>query len=419
LSFERAPPISVPMRFFLTAPIFGALASLALVAQGHDALAGRWTPALLGVTHLYTLGVLTMVMCGAMFQMLPVVAGSPVSRPVAIAWIVHPSLVLGAAGLGLGMLRGSGAISVVAAVALAIGLSVYLCAAALSLARVRRVQDSVRGIALAHLALSCTLVLGIWLAAGHGLESVALRRAPMTDLHAAWGAIGWVAVLIVAVGYQVVPMFQLTPEYPPPVRLLLAPALVGLLVVWSTVNILPDVGDGVVLASGLGLAAALALFAACTLRIQALRRRRRADTTLEFWRLGLGALGISIALWVVSTVDPNGPALVSAGIAYLVGFTLSVVTGMLYKIVPFLVWLHLQRRRTTASGAAAAPTMGAILPAARARWQLRAHATGVLLLIAAPWWPAVLTRPAALVLLGSFVLLGVNLSQAMRVHARH
>jgi hypothetical protein len=43
LSFEQAPPISVPFRFFLTAPLFGMAAGLLLLWQGPAALASRWT----------------------------------------------------------------------------------------------------------------------------------------------------------------------------------------------------------------------------------------------------------------------------------------------------------------------------------------------------------------------------------------
>ena len=44
LSFEQAPPISVPYRFFLTAPLFGAVAGLVLVLLGPDTLQSRWSP---------------------------------------------------------------------------------------------------------------------------------------------------------------------------------------------------------------------------------------------------------------------------------------------------------------------------------------------------------------------------------------
>ena len=56
LSFEQAPPISVPYRFFLTAPWFGVAAGLLLAFMGEDMLASRWTPGALAGTHLLVAG---------------------------------------------------------------------------------------------------------------------------------------------------------------------------------------------------------------------------------------------------------------------------------------------------------------------------------------------------------------------------
>ncbi len=84
LSLEQAPPISVPFRFFLTAPLFLLLASLLLMLEGAAVLMDRWSPLTLSMTHLFTLGVLGQVMMGAMLQMLPVLAGSPVPRVVPV-----------------------------------------------------------------------------------------------------------------------------------------------------------------------------------------------------------------------------------------------------------------------------------------------------------------------------------------------
>ncbi|HCN88160.1 MAG TPA: hypothetical protein DIT28_03155, partial [Oxalobacteraceae bacterium] len=95
LDFKQAPPISVPFRFFLTAPLFALLAAALMLWHGDDLFASRWSPATLAVVHLLTLGCMTMVMAGAMTQMLPVLAGAPVDRPRLVAAIVHPALSVG------------------------------------------------------------------------------------------------------------------------------------------------------------------------------------------------------------------------------------------------------------------------------------------------------------------------------------
>ncbi|MBL8431378.1 MAG: hypothetical protein JNK80_03200, partial [Dechloromonas sp.] len=57
------------------------------------------------------------------------------------------------------------------------------------------------------------------------------------------------------------------------------------------------------------------------------------------------------------------------GILLLVGGFMSFIVGMLYKIVPFLAWLHLQN-----SGGGLAPNMNRLLPEAAMQRQVKAHA---------------------------------------------
>ncbi len=69
-----APPLSLPLRFFL-AGLTGMAAAL-LVLIGHVGAVLRFqygSAALLAATHLMTLGFVSMVMMGAMYQLVPVV----------------------------------------------------------------------------------------------------------------------------------------------------------------------------------------------------------------------------------------------------------------------------------------------------------------------------------------------------------
>ena len=65
LSLDQAPPISVPFRFFLTAPLFGVLISLVFFFSPFDALSNQYSHLAIGVIHLFTLGILSMIIFGA------------------------------------------------------------------------------------------------------------------------------------------------------------------------------------------------------------------------------------------------------------------------------------------------------------------------------------------------------------------
>src|SRR6476661_6745801 len=97
LSFDDAPPLSGPLRFFLTAPLFSLAAAATLFWYGDAALESRWAMSTLALTHMLTLGFLAMVMCGALLQILPVVAGVLIPRPALTASVVHMALTAGTA----------------------------------------------------------------------------------------------------------------------------------------------------------------------------------------------------------------------------------------------------------------------------------------------------------------------------------
>ncbi|MFW2374372.1 MAG: hypothetical protein ACN4GM_14700, partial [Gammaproteobacteria bacterium] len=80
LSLQQAPSIATPMRFFITAPLFAIAAALLFIINGPEMLHSRWLPNTLAAVHLITLGFVTMSMMGALFQLLPVLAGSQFPR---------------------------------------------------------------------------------------------------------------------------------------------------------------------------------------------------------------------------------------------------------------------------------------------------------------------------------------------------
>jgi hypothetical protein len=154
------------------------------------------------------------------------------------------------------------------------------------------------------------------------------------------------------------------------------------------------------------------------LRLQSRRRRARADATYRYWQLGLLSavfglfLPLTAAAWPVLAELPGFSLFV--GILLLAGGFMSFIVGMLYKIVPFLAWLHLQN---TCGGQA--PNMNRLLPEAAMQRQMNAHAVAVALLLAAVVWPEWLVRPAgaALALAGGWLF--YNLWGTVGRYRRH
>ena len=407
LSIERAPHPAAPLRFLLTAPWLGVLAAVALLWGGPDALASRWTAAVLAATHLLTLGFMAHAMLGALLQLLPVVAGVPVPRTNAVAVVTYPALLLGTLTLAAAFLAGVQQLFAVAMALLAFAFGPYLLAVAIGFARRRLLEGPARVIGIAMLALLVTVSLGLVLASG--LAGLPLPLLELTQLHAAWGILGWTLLLVLGAALAVVPMFQMTAAYPPWLHGGFAVALLALLSAWSVSAWWQWEVAALILQWC--LAAAAAVVALTTLGLQQRgRRRREPDATFLHWRLGMLCLLAAIGTWAFSEVmrlEAAQPVALLLGVLLLPGFALSVIAGMLYKIVPFLLWLTLQMR---ISGRP--PHVHEILPDARGKPQLWLHVIAVALLAAAVTIWSGLIYPAALALAASSAMLGLNLARA-------
>jgi hypothetical protein len=369
------------------------------------------------MTHAVTLGFLAMVMLGALLQMLPVVAGAVFPAARVVAAVSHVALAAGTAALMAGFLTGAPAWLNAAAGVLGAGFAVFLVAASVSLVRAQA-SVTVSGIRLAAVSLVFTVLLGValallragtWSAAGADVAAAA---------HMTLGLLGWVLLLVIGVAYQVVPMFQLTPPYPPRVARWLAGTLFALLLLHAAVPAVSPLAGRVVDGA---IAAGVLLFAVATLRLQARRRRKLADVTLDYWRLGMASLIASVAAWLAAQFSSawaqSDAYPVLLGVLFVGGFAVSVVNGMLYKIVPFLAWFHLQSQLQARVGSI--PTMKQMIAEPAMRWQFRVHVLTVALLAVGSVFPHEMHAAAGVALAVSALFLWFNLLSAVRRYRRY
>jgi hypothetical protein len=417
LSFADNPPLSLPMRYFLSAPLFAGLAAGLLLWHGPDALTSRWSPLTLALTHLMVLGCLSMTMVGALLQMLPVVAGIAIPQVGRTGALVH-------AGLCAGTLLLAAAFWLEQAMLFRLALAVLLptlllfigaCAVGLWRLHVPGAGAVVAGIRLALAALVTTVALGAMLAAAFawpGDGALPLQR--LTDLHAMWGLLGWVGLLVIAIAFQVVPMFMLTEPYPKRMTGGFMTALLLLLAAASLSGGLPGGAQHFHQASLMLLAAGYALFGATTLYLLARRKRPASDPTTLYWRTSMSCLLAAVGLWLWPESASAAGTTLALGVLLIAGFALSAVNGMLYKIVPFLAWYHLQD--AVRGSGRKLPGVNKIIPERSARWQYIAHLAALALLLGACARPELLARPAAALMCLACLGLWLNLWTAARLY---
>lgn len=409
LSTEQAPPISVPLRFFAAAPLFLLLAALSLATGTGDPFTDTRSPALLAATHCITLGFLTLVMMGAIQQIMPVVIGSPM--PAYTVRYTFLPMLAGTLSLSAGFLLNNPALFNAAWLLLGFAGLVFVGSCLISLARAGAKNPTKIALLLSVISFAATLALGALLARGYAV-GLPLDYSKLAASHVSLGLGGWVMMLIAGVSYQVVPMFQLTPNYPRWVTASLTPILFFSLLAniathWLDAPTLASMSTGV-------FCAAVLCFALITLRLQTLRRRRVADATLSFFRSAMLSLLCAALLTLAAIYSPLQDYFhILAVVIFVLGFALAVIFGMLYKIVPFLVWFHLFR----GGAKKGVPNIKEIIPEIWLWRHLWLHRCTVLAaLLASVWPPALWLIIAGLSLQG--LLLGYTLHTGINVYRR-
>lgn len=388
LALDRAPAPAGPGRFLRSVPAWGAFAGLMLVVMGPALLQSRWSPATVALAHVLTLGVLGNAMFGSLLQFLPAAAGVRVRGGRHGPAVLHALLNAGTLLLVAGFLGPSA--SARAAGASALGMAFLLLVAATLPGVLAKARGSLlhAGIALSLVAALATATLGGLLVAALA-GRVVIPVARWTDLHAAAGLLGWVLVLLAAVGRVVMPMFQGAPEAPARAQaawltaVVLGLPLAGAAWVWG--------GVGMPLRAL--VAATVSTLACGGLWLQSGSRKSAPGALAGFWRAGLCALMTAAAVLVL----PGDHALLSGVLGLGIGLPM-LVLGMLLEIAAFLGWIELHRR---CGRGLQLPGVQVLLPALRRRRVLRTFVVAGTALAGAAVWPDLLGRPAGALLLGA------------------
>ncbi len=348
LSFDSMPPLAVPYQFFITAPLAIIAIGLLWLFATPAEFASRWSNLLLASTHGITLGFMLMVMLGALFQVLPVVTGIAMPKATKLSKVVYLFLLTGVIGLVFGFAFRQNLPLALGATAVLISLIVFVSGLFISFPQMRN-SPTTWAIRLASISLLITIGLGVTFIIGWVEPSWFPGFRLWTNVHLLWGIIGWTLLLIMGVSFQIIPMFYVTPDYPKWVSKFLPTAIFVQLLGYSLVKFF-DVffGDSIVTKIQLVLIAiTVATYAIYTLYLLRLRKRKARDITIWFWNSAMVNFIIATVLFIFNLFyQGQYSSLLEIMIAViaLVGFAMALITGMLLKIVPFLVWLNLQQK---------------------------------------------------------------------------
>ena len=336
LSLDQAPPISVPFRFFLTAPIFGVVISFVLFFTPFSESSNQYSHFAIGLVHLFTLGILSMIIFGAMQQMMPVLAGAIIKKPRFFANVVHTSLVFGTLFLSFSFILELRNLLFIGATFLAIAFLTFFIMSIKLLFNVKFLTSTVKAMRLFSLAGLITLFLGLYLANSHINLTFDENYYSVVFLHILFALFGFALLLIMGVSFQVIPMFYVALDFPKFVQNKM-PLILFILLFVSAVFLYLDINFFI-----LKIIFATLIISFCFYGLKSLNNRRRPvfDATLWYWKFSLSSLIISMIIWIFNLFESN----YILAIVFAFGFLYSLLQGMVYKIIPFLSWFHLSSK---------------------------------------------------------------------------
>ena len=332
LSLDQAPPIEVVLRLFFIGSLFGIVSSIMLFFW-HNSLNDITSPQTLAIVHTLTLGVMASFMLGALFQMMPVLCGVHIKAPVDFGIRVYITLAIGVIFLVTAFIKGATSLYIFASIFLGFAL---LGSAYVMIKRLISINhsNSSRGMLLALIGLSITAILGIILVYLRAGFNIPLDYLIIKSIHYNFGLFGWIVMLVISVAFQVIEMFYVTPKYNTKYAKYITILILSLLILYAIalsfkLDFLTFLPYLVVILAGIN----------ATITLIKLKQKKRPinDASIYFWTLGMASL-VLFALFYIF----NLPILAQATLFSY--FALSIVFAMSYKIVPFLVWFHLNAK---------------------------------------------------------------------------
>ena len=358
----HAPSTMLPLRFMVTGVLAFFGATLAFVLRPDVLSTYHYNQYVIAVTHLFVLGWISTIVMGAMYQLVPVALETKLYSERLARWhfVLH---LIGFAGMvwmfWTWNMKQVGHFGV----ALATGVGLFVYNIARTLRRVPRWNVIATAVASALVWLSLAVLAGLTIAAGkcsyesaatvgavdplvHGLAGVArwvghFDQMGAMHAHAHLGTVGVFVMLIIGISYKLVPMFTLS-ELQRPWRAQWSLALLNLGLLGSFFSILLR-SAWKPLFTVVGVAGIVLYLVELRAMVQA-RKRRTLDWGVKsfitavslFLPLSLLALVLS---WPGLPLNQQTGQLENLyGFLGLAGVVSLAIVGMLYKIIPFLVW---------------------------------------------------------------------------------
>ncbi len=370
ISQDFAPPFKLIAPYFIIGAIFFVF-SIALLfgfdvskLSSMDSIALSWV-------HIFLLGFVMMIIFGAMAQLVPVVLEVG-HFAVELYYIIYPLLLIGTILMGYGFMS-SPALLPYGGIVVLISLLIFVLETFLTISKVKKLNLVMTSVLLANTFLFLGLIFGILMALGYA-GTIQVDIVSLLKAHVYLVLGGYVGITIMGMSLILLPMFWLSHSFSwKPVKYALWMMSIGVVLV-----MLSSILDSFILAytGYLFSMMALVMYFYQIYVIYKTRVRLDNDIYLHSLLFSYASLLLSIIMGFIYLVNPSEELLLTIGWVLFLGYITFIITGHLYKIVPFLVWYE---RFSPLIGKEKVPMLADMVPKVSAKFQFMFSSSGVLI----------------------------------------
>jgi len=371
ISQDFAPPFKLIAPFFVIGSFFYLFASIYLFGIDPSSVTFD-QPEVLAFVHLVLLGFVMMVIFGAMAQLVPVVLEVG-HFGVELFYAIWPLLLIGSVMMVGGFVY-SAALLPYGGVVVLIAMLIFVFEIFLTMFKVKSFSLEMKSLFIANIFLFLGIIFGLLMALGYaGTISVDISALLKAHIFAVIG--GYISVTIMGLSVVLVPMFTLAHSFskrPLEIGIYGMSGGVALAIIGSLLDIswLRTIAFIIALLS-------LGSYFRMIYVIFKTRPRKENDVYAISLMFSYGSMIVSLVFGVLYLLFDTQKLLMAGMWLLFFGFFAFLITGHLYKIIPFLVWFE---RFSPLVGKQKVPMLADMVPYKSSQAQFIFCAVGVVLI---------------------------------------
>ena len=371
ISQDFAPPFKLIAPFFILGGLFYLISAIFIFSFTMEDLSFL-NPKVLGFVHLFLLGFIMMIIFGAMAQLVPVVLEVG-HFGVELFYAIWPLLLIGTILMLFGFLF-SPALLPYGGVIVLVSMMIFVMEIFMTIFKVPKLNLIMRSLLISNTFLFFGIIFGLLMALSYA-GTITLDITALLHGHVYLVIGGYIMITIMGLSIVLVPMFTLSHSFsmrPLEISVSLMSLGVVLVVIGSLLQ--------TQLIEYLGYASSiisLGFYFYIIYIIYVTRPRKENDVYAISLMFSYISMLIAIAIGILYFVTNKEEFLLASGWMLFYGFFAFLITGHIYKIIPFLVWFE---RFSPLVGKQKVPMLADMVPYKSSQAQFIFSAIGVILI---------------------------------------